>query len=87
MPTERADRLRTSQFRSGDYNQQDIGVTVGTDDIAWLVWLEDWARNGPPDRPEPLMELCVTQAFRLEDGAWRPVHRHADELVKKRELR
>jgi hypothetical protein len=31
------------------------------------------------------MELRVTQTFRLEDGRWRLVHRHADELVEKLE--
>ena len=72
------------QFHGGDYYQQDISATVGTD-VACLVSLERWARNGQDGRPEPVMELRVTQAFRLEEGEWRLVHRHADALVQKRE--
>jgi len=73
-----------SHFHGGDYSQQDISVTVGTD-VACLVCLERWARNAPDSQPAPVMELRVTQTFRLEGDRWRLVHRHADELVHKRE--
>src|SRR5437016_14456485 len=73
-----------SHFHGGDYSQQDISVTVGKD-LACLVCLERWARNAADGRPEPVMELRVTRAFRLENGEWRLVHRHADELVHKHE--
>ena len=68
-----------SHFNGGDYNQQDVSVVVGTD-VACLVCLERWSRNGAP-----VMDLRVTQTFRLEGDQWRLVHRHADELVQKRE--
>jgi ketosteroid isomerase-like protein len=71
-----------SHFHGGDYSQQDISVVVGGD-VACLVCLERWVRKGADGRPRPLMELRVTQTFRLEDGRWRLVHRHADELVEK----
>jgi ketosteroid isomerase-like protein len=73
-----------SHFHGGDYSQQDISVTLGTD-VACLVCLERWARNAASGQPAPVMELRVTQTFRLEGNRWRLVHRHADELVKKRE--
>lgn len=73
-----------SHFHGGDYSQRDIGVTVGTD-VACLVCLERWARNAPDGKPLPVMELRVTQTFRLEEERWRLVHRHADELVQKHE--
>jgi ketosteroid isomerase-like protein len=73
-----------SHFHGGDYSQQDISITVGTD-VACLVCLERWARNGSDGHPVPVMELRVTQMFRLEDDRWRLVHRHADELVHKHE--
>jgi ketosteroid isomerase-like protein len=73
-----------SHFHGGDYSQQDISVTLGRD-VACLVCLERWARKGTNGRPAPPMELRVTQTFRLEDGRWRLVHRHADELVEKLE--
>ncbi len=73
-----------SHFHGGDYRQQDVSVTVGADH-ACLVCFERWDRTAADGRPEPVMELRVTQTFRLEDGRWRLVHRHADELVQKRE--
>ena len=73
-----------SHFHGGDYAQQDISVTVGTE-VASLVCLERWARRGPDGQPLTVMELRVTQTFRLEGERWRLVHRHADELVQKRE--
>ncbi len=73
-----------SHFHGGEYSQSDISAIVGTE-VACLVCVERWARNGPDGQPEPVLELRVTQTFRLEAGEWRLVHRHADELVQKRE--
>jgi len=73
-----------SHFHGGDYSQQDISEILGSD-VACVVCLERWARKGADGRPAPVMELRVTQTFRLEEGRWRLVHRHADELVQKRE--
>jgi ketosteroid isomerase-like protein len=73
-----------SHFRGGEYSQQNISVTVGRD-VACLVCLERWARNSDDGQRVPIMELRVTQAFRLEGERWRLVHRHADELVQKHE--
>jgi hypothetical protein len=73
-----------SHFHGGEYSQQDISATVGTE-VASLVCLERWARNAPDSQPAPVMELRVTQTFRLEADRWRLVHRHADELVHKHE--
>lgn len=73
-----------SHFHGGEYSQQNISMTVG-EDIACLVCLERWARNAQDGQRLPTMELRVTQMFRLEGNRWRLVHRHADELVQKRE--
>jgi ketosteroid isomerase-like protein len=73
-----------SHFHGGDFSQQNISVTVGRD-VACLVCLEHWARNDRDGRPMPVMELRVTQTFRLEGDRWRLVHRHADELVEEHE--
>jgi hypothetical protein len=72
-----------SHFHGGDYSQRDISATVGKD-VACLVCLERWARAALDGQPIPVMELRVTQTFRLEGDRWRLVHRHADELVRKR---
>jgi ketosteroid isomerase-like protein len=73
-----------SHFRGGEYSQQNISMTVGQD-VAFLVCLERWARDPYDGQPLPMMELRVTQTFRLEGERWRLVHRHADELVQKHE--
>lgn len=73
-----------SHFYGGEYSQQNISMTVGRD-VACLVCLERWARNARDGQPLPTMELRVTQMFRLETGRWRLVHRHADDMVQKRE--
>jgi ketosteroid isomerase-like protein len=73
-----------SHFHGGEYSQQDISVTVGQD-VACLVCLERWARNGPDGQPLPVMGVRVTEMVRLEGDRWRLVHRHGDELVQKRE--
>jgi ketosteroid isomerase-like protein len=73
-----------SHFHGGEYSQHNISITVGLD-VACLVCLERWARSSQDGKPEPIMELRVTQTFRLEGDRWRLVHRHADGLVHKRE--
>lgn len=73
-----------SHFHGGEYSQQNISMTIGQD-VACLVCLERWARNAQDGQRLPTMELRVTQMFRLEAERWRLVHRHADELVQKRE--
>ncbi len=73
-----------SHFHGGAYNQRVVAESVGQD-VACLVCLERWARKAPDGQPLPVLDLRVTQTFRREDGRWRLVHRHADELVEKRE--
>ena len=58
-------------------------VTVVGDDLAYTVDLEHMTRdtgNGPS-----LRTLRCTQAYRREDGQWKVVLRHADELRDKDE--
>jgi ketosteroid isomerase-like protein len=53
-------------------------VTVVGDDFAYTVDLEHMIRHAG-DRPQPRTLRC-TQAYRREDGEWKVVLRHADEL-------
>ena len=73
-----------SHFHGGAYSHQVVVMTVGRD-VACLISLERWTRTAPDGRLLPALDLRVTQMFRLEEGRWRLVHRHADELVQKRE--
>jgi hypothetical protein len=57
-----------------------------SDDMAWLVMIER-ATVELVDEHEPRRwDLRSTEIFRLVDGAWQRVHRHADPLVDRRDL-
>jgi ketosteroid isomerase-like protein len=53
-------------------------VTVVGDDLAYTVDLEHMARH-VGDRPHPRTLRC-TQVYRREDGEWKVILRHADEI-------
>ena len=60
-------------------------VTVVGDDLAYTVDLEHMTRNtGSGPRPRTLR---CTHVYRREDGQWKVVLRHADELADKDEGR
>jgi ketosteroid isomerase-like protein len=56
-------------------------VTVVGDDLAYTVDLEHMTRHSA-DRPQPRTLRC-TQAYRRENGEWKVILRHADELPRK----
>src|SRR5579864_4787451 len=58
-------------------------VTVVGDDLAYTVDLEHMIRH-IQGRPHPRTLRC-TQVYRHEDGHWKVVLRHADELPQKDE--
>ncbi len=71
-----------SQFRNGTFEQKEVNVVVGSD-LACTVTIERNEVNIAGKTEPTILELRVTQAFRLEPDGWRMVHRHADPLVKK----
>lgn len=53
-----------------------------SDDLASILELENWhARVGERANSEEF-ELRVTSTFRLVDGSWKLVHRHADPVPR-----
>jgi len=58
-------------------------LTVVNDDLAYTVDLEHMTRHAG-DQPMPRTLRC-TQVYRREDGEWKVVLRHADELPVKDE--
>jgi ketosteroid isomerase-like protein len=62
-----------------DRSAENIVTTVG-DDLAFTVDLEHMTRH-IGDRRQPRTLRC-THAYRLEDGQWKVVLRHADELAE-----
>jgi ketosteroid isomerase-like protein len=56
-------------------------VTVVGDDLAYTVDLEHMTRHAG-DQPQPRTLRC-TQVYRHENGQWKVILRHADELPRK----
>jgi ketosteroid isomerase-like protein len=56
-------------------------VTIVSDDLAYTVDLEHMTRHAG-EFPAPRTLRC-TQAYRREDGEWKVILRHADELPRK----
>ena len=67
------------QFRGGTVHHENL-TTVVTAELAYTTDIETFeARMDGTDRPARWSNR-VTHIFRLEDGAWRLVHRHANRL-------
>ncbi len=71
-----------SHFSGGRYRQEEVAAIMGVD-LAMTVTIERYTVRIDGGE-ETAQELRVTQVFRLEDGAWKLVHRHADPLVHNR---
>jgi ketosteroid isomerase-like protein len=65
-----------------DRSEENI-VTVAGADLAYTVDLEHMTRH-PGGQARPVTLRC-TQVYRVVDGAWKVVLRHADELMQKDE--
>ena len=61
---------------------ENVATVVG-DDLAYTVDLERMTRHAG-DQPQPRTLRC-TQAYRRENGEWKVILRHADELPGKDE--
>ena len=79
--SERLDWAATG-IKSTDRYAENI-VTVVGNDLAYTVDLEHMTRH-VGDRMQPRTLRC-TQAYRRENGEWKVVLRHADELPQKDE--
>ena len=80
---EKVDRA-AANYTDGEATGFDLIAKWETPELACLVEAESFrAKVGGRDALAPL-ELRVTSVFRLEDGAWRIVHRHADPITTER---
>lgn len=67
------------QFRGGTVHHENV-TTVVSGELAYTTDIETFeVRMEGMDRPTRWSNR-VTHVFRLEDGAWRLVHRHANRL-------
>jgi ketosteroid isomerase-like protein len=73
-----------AQMRDGEPCRYElISQWVGRDVAGVLEVQATWARVAGT---EARVALRVTTIFRLEDGEWKVVHRHADPLSEQRSL-
>lgn len=75
-----------SQLSGGEPNQfERISGHAGTD-LAYLVEIErNRMKLGGSDTMSSV-SLRVTTVFRLEDGQWKVIHRHADSITTARPI-
>lgn len=72
------------KYRDGEVVGFENVATVIGSDVAYIVEIESYrARVGGAQDMSPVA-LRVTTAFRLEDGIWKVVHRHADPITTPR---
>jgi ketosteroid isomerase-like protein len=70
-----------SNLREGEITSFETLAKYVTPELAYIVWIE---RNEcKVDGSEDIVRfpLRVTMIFRLEDGEWKVVHRHADPIT------
>jgi ketosteroid isomerase-like protein len=71
-------------MRGGRATNFDLIARYVAEDLAVVVEVEHAeTQAGGADTPSP-PALRVTSVFRLEDGAWKLVHRHADPITTPR---
>jgi ketosteroid isomerase-like protein len=70
-----------SNIRDGEITSFDVISKLVTAELAYIVWIERVkAKMGARQDVTPV-DLRVTMIFRLEDGVWKVVHRHADPVT------
>jgi ketosteroid isomerase-like protein len=81
---EEAGRRAGSNYRDGRAVEFENFAKCVTADLAYVVEIERFeAKVGGSEEVTPVA-LRVTSIFRLEDGSWKLVHRHADPITTRR---
>lgn len=76
---ERTLERAVSQLREGDPVSFERISGYTTPELAYIVEIERW-RGKAGTGGRAWMSLRATTVFRLEDGEWKIVHRHADPI-------
>ena len=72
-----------SNYRDGRAVEFETFAKCVTADLAYIVEIEQFeAKVGGSEEVTPVA-LRVTSIFRLEDGGWKLVHRHADPITRR----
>lgn len=81
---EDAGRRAASNYRDGRAVEFENFAKCITADLAYILEIERFeAKVGESNEVTPVA-LRVTSIFRLEDGTWKLVHRHADPITTHR---
>jgi uncharacterized protein YceH (UPF0502 family) len=70
----------SSRFRNGRITGFDSIAQYATPELVTILELERWEARVGGREDKSSFELRVSSTFRLEEGAWRLVHRHADPI-------
>jgi ketosteroid isomerase-like protein len=75
----------SARFKGGESQRHDVEniSLVVTPELAYSVDIERTRFRAANAQEARSMALRVTSIFRLEDGDWKLVHRHADPLVER----
>ena len=73
-----------AQLREGEPHRFERVSEYATADLAYTVWIERSRMKVGGSDELAATALRVTTIFRLEDGEWRIVHRHADPITSPR---
>ena len=73
-----------THYREGEVTGFERVSAYETEDLAYVVELEQFLTKLGGATERTSLALRVTTIFRREDGAWRIVHRHADPITSPR---
>jgi ketosteroid isomerase-like protein len=73
-----------ARMPGGDAIDFDDVATYRAQDLAVVVQVEHGKRKAEGVDAQPPIALRVTSVYRLEGGAWKLVHRHADPITTPR---
>ena len=71
----------SSRFRDGEVPRCELIAEYVTSDLATILEIEHWRAKVSGRNEVSDFMLRVTSTFRMEDGEWKLVHRHADPIV------
>ena len=71
----------SSRFKEGGVTGFEQIAMYDTHELVTLLEVENWKGKVSGRQDESTFVLRVTSTFRLEDGDWKLIHRHADPIT------
>lgn len=71
----------SSRFKDGEVTSFEAIAKYETPELATIFELEHWKAKVSGREDVNSFDLRVTSTFRMEEGAWKLVHRHADPIA------